>query len=95
VSGFANSEEADIGLTHVMPFLVENMRKENGGIYSKAADWQPHVVVDSNLITGQNPASAQGGGRAVLQRLAVDTAPSKERQQSTAAVADGVAHHRA
>jgi putative cofactor-binding repeat protein len=84
-----------IGLTHVVPFLVEDMLKENGGIYSKAADWQPHVVVDGNLITGQNPGSAQDGGRAVLQRLAADAAPSKEHQQSTAAVADGVAHHRA
>jgi hypothetical protein len=52
------------------------------------------VIVDGNLITGQNPASAQGGGRAVLQGLAADAAPSKEHQQSTAAVADGVAHHR-
>src|SRR6202040_271885 len=95
VTGFANSEEVAIGLTHVVPFLVEDMLKENGGIYSKAADWQPHVIVDGNLITGQNPASAQGGGRAVLQGLAADAAPSKEHQQSTAAVADGVAHHRA
>lgn len=71
------------------------MLKENGGIYSKAADWHPQVVVDGNLITGQNPASAQGGGRAVLQQLAADAAPSKERQESTAAVADGLAHHRA
>jgi putative intracellular protease/amidase len=84
VTGFANSEEAAIGLTHVVPFLVEDMLKENGGIYSKAADWQPHVIVDGNLITGQNPASAQGGGRAVLQGLAADAAPSKEHQQSTA-----------
>jgi putative intracellular protease/amidase len=76
-----------------VPFLVEDMLKENGG-NSKAADWQPHVIVDGNLITGQNPASAQGGGRAVLQGLVADPAPSKEHQQSTAAVADGVAHHR-
>src|SRR5260370_40142542 len=57
VTGFANSEEAAIGLTQVVPFLVEDMLKENGGIYSKAADWHPHVVVDGNLITGQNPAA--------------------------------------
>jgi hypothetical protein len=44
-SRFSNSEEAAVGLTHVVPFLVEDMLKENGGIYSKAADWQPHVVV--------------------------------------------------
>jgi putative cofactor-binding repeat protein len=81
VTGFANSEEAAIGLTQVVPFLVEDMLKENGGIYSKAADWQPHVVVDGNLITGQNPASAQEGGRAVLQQLVADAAPNTERAQ--------------
>ncbi|MGC2780599.1 MAG: type 1 glutamine amidotransferase domain-containing protein [Bradyrhizobium sp.] len=69
VTGFANSEEAAVGLTHVVPFLVEDMLKENGGIYSKADDWQPHVVVHGNLITGQNPASSEGGARAVLDRL--------------------------
>ena len=39
VTGFANLEEAALGLTHLVPFLVEDMLKENGGIYSKAADW--------------------------------------------------------
>jgi putative cofactor-binding repeat protein len=81
MTGFANSEEATIGLTQVVPFHVEDMLKGNGGIYSKAADWQPHVVVDGNLITGQNPASAQEGGRAVLQQLVADATPNKEREQ--------------
>ena len=58
VTGFSNSEEAAIGLTQVVPFLVEDMLKENGGLYSKAGNWEPHVVTDANLITGQNPASA-------------------------------------
>jgi putative intracellular protease/amidase len=61
VTGFANSEEAAVGLTQVVPFLVEDMLKEKGGIYSKAADWQAYVVADGNLITGQNPASAEDG----------------------------------
>jgi putative intracellular protease/amidase len=77
ITGFANSEEAAVGLAHVVPFLVEDMLKKNGGIYSKTDDWQSHVVVDGNLITGQNPASAEGGGKAVLQRLAADATREK------------------
>ena len=55
VTGFTNSEEAAVGLTDVVPFLVEDMLKKNGGRYSKGPDWQSHVVVAGNLITGQNP----------------------------------------
>ncbi|APG59906.1 type 1 glutamine amidotransferase domain-containing protein [Christiangramia salexigens] len=58
VTGFTNSEEKAVQLTDVVPFLVEDMLKENGGIYSKGADWQEYVLVDGNLITGQNPASS-------------------------------------
>jgi putative intracellular protease/amidase len=70
VTGFSNSEEAAVGGTRMVPFLVEDMLKANGGRYSKAGDWQAHVCVDGNLITGQNPASAEGTGQAVLHRLA-------------------------
>jgi len=59
VTGFTNSEEAAVQLTDVVPFLVEDMLKENGGVYSKADDWQPYSVQDGNLITGQNPASSK------------------------------------
>ncbi len=59
VTGFTNGEEAAVELTEVVPFLVEDMLKENGGIYSKAADWSPYAVEDGLLITGQNPASAE------------------------------------
>jgi putative intracellular protease/amidase len=68
-TGFSNSEEAAIGLTHVVPFRVEDMLKKNGGLYSKADNWKPHVVVDGNLTTGQNPASAEGGAKALLRQL--------------------------
>nr|WP_295432123.1 hypothetical protein [uncultured Thiodictyon sp.] len=65
-TGFTNTEEAAAGLTKVVPFLVEDMLKEHGGEFSKAADWQPHVVVDGLLITGQNPASSAEGAQALL-----------------------------
>lgn len=69
VTGFSNSEEEAAGLTGVVPFLVEDMLKENGGNYSRGDDWAPHIVVDGNLITGQNPASSEGAAKAVLQAL--------------------------
>lgn len=69
VTGFSNSEEEAVGLTGVVPFLVEDMLKEKGGNYSRGDDWSPHIVVDGNLITGQNPASSEGAAKAVLQAL--------------------------
>jgi putative intracellular protease/amidase len=69
VTGFANSEEAAAGLTNVVPFLVEDALKANGGKYSKAADWADHSVADGNLITGQNPASSESTARALLKQL--------------------------
>jgi len=59
VTGFTNGEEAAVALTDVVPFLVEDMLKDNGGIYSKAPDWNSYAVEDGVLITGQNPASAE------------------------------------
>lgn len=69
VTGFTNSEEAAAGLTDVVPLLVEDMLKANGGQYSKAADWASHVVVDGNLVTGQNPASSEAAAEALLDLL--------------------------
>ncbi len=69
VTGFTNSEEKAAGLSQVVPFLVEDMLKKIGGKYSKAADWQPHVVSDGLLITGQNPASSEPAARLLLQKL--------------------------
>ncbi|WP_372827912.1 type 1 glutamine amidotransferase domain-containing protein [Polaromonas sp.] len=70
VAGFTNTEEAAAQLTDVVPFLVEDMLRQNGGSYSKGADWQSHVVNDGNLITGQNPASSEAAARELLNQLA-------------------------
>lgn len=59
VTGFTNTEEAAVQLTSIVPFLVENMLTENGGIYSKKEDWAAYAIQDGNLITGQNPASSE------------------------------------
>ncbi|MBB4519235.1 type 1 glutamine amidotransferase domain-containing protein [Paraburkholderia fungorum] len=69
VTGFSNSEEAAVGLTDVVPFLVEDMLKKHGGSYSKGPDWQSHVVIAGNLITGQNPASSEAAAKALLAKL--------------------------
>lgn len=69
VTGFTNTEEDAVGLTKVVPFLVEDMLKQNGGVYSKGADWQSYVVTDGKLVTGQNPASSEAGAEALLKLL--------------------------
>ncbi|MEZ7834108.1 MAG: type 1 glutamine amidotransferase domain-containing protein [Burkholderiaceae bacterium] len=69
VTGFTNTEEEAAGLTAVVPFLVEDMLTQNGGVYSKAADWHPHVEIDGLLITGQNPASSEPVAKALLATL--------------------------
>ncbi|MEN5161307.1 type 1 glutamine amidotransferase domain-containing protein [Achromobacter spanius] len=69
VTGFSNAEEAAVQLTDVVPFLVEDELKKLGGLYSSGPDWQPHVVSDGLLITGQNPGSSVGVARALLERL--------------------------
>ena len=70
VTGFTNTEEDAVGLTQVVPFLVEEMLKANGGNYSKLADWAPYVVTDGLLITGQNPASSEPAAHALMALLA-------------------------
>lgn len=69
VTGFTNSEEAAVGLTNVVPFLVEDMLQKNGGSYSKAGDWQSYAVKDGYLITGQNPASSKLVAEKLLAQL--------------------------
>ena len=63
VTGFSNAEEAAVGLSQIVPFLVEDELVRLGAQYSRAEDWQPHVIADGLLITGQNPASSVGWPR--------------------------------
>jgi putative intracellular protease/amidase len=69
VTGFSNAEEEAVGLSAVVPFLLEDRLKERGGIYSKAASWAPHVQLDGKLVTGQNPASSGPAADALLALL--------------------------
>jgi putative intracellular protease/amidase len=70
VTGFTNSEEEEVQLTHVVPFLVEDRLKQLGGLFEKAPNWQSFVITDGRLITGQNPASSSAGAQALLTLLA-------------------------
>ena len=70
VTCFSNSEEAAVGLTDVVPLLVEDMLKANGGLYERGNDWAAHVAIEGNLVTGQNPASSKPAAEALLKLLA-------------------------
>ncbi|UST52548.1 type 1 glutamine amidotransferase domain-containing protein (plasmid) [Comamonadaceae bacterium OTU4NAUVB1] len=70
VTGFANTEEDGVGLTTIVPFLVEDELKAKGGVYAKGPDWGPYVIVDGLLITGQNPASSAPAAQRLLSEVA-------------------------
>ncbi|WP_312112265.1 type 1 glutamine amidotransferase domain-containing protein [Pantoea septica] len=70
VTGFANSEEEGVGLTNIVPFLVEDELIAKGGLYSKGEDWGSWVVQDGLLITGQNPGSSAATAAQLLKALA-------------------------
>lgn len=69
VTGFTNTEEEGVELTDVVPFLVEDMLKANGGNYQKGEDWASFVVTDGKLVTGQNPASSEDAAKALLNLI--------------------------
>lgn len=69
VTGFTNTEEEAVGLTSVVPFLVEDMLEANGANYRCGDDWRSFVVRDGRLVTGQNPASSEEAAQAALNTL--------------------------
>ena len=70
VAAFTNDEEAAVGLSEAVPFLLQTRLEELGAKHTSAPNFQAHVVTDGRLVTGQNPASATGVARAVLAALA-------------------------
>ncbi len=69
VTGFSDSEEEAVGLTDVVPFLVEDELKRLGGLYEKAGNWTDKTVVDGRLVTGQNPQSSASSAKALLDLI--------------------------
>ncbi len=70
-TGFSNEEETAVGLDAVVPFLLQDALAEQGAQYECGPEWQPHVVEDGLLLTGQNPASSLPLAEALLRRLGV------------------------
>jgi putative intracellular protease/amidase len=66
VTGFTDGEEEEVGLTKIVPFLVEDEMLKLGAVFSKTANWTPHVVQDGLLITGQNPHSSGPAAEALM-----------------------------
>jgi len=69
VTGFTNAEEEAVGLTAVVPFLLEDRLKQRGGLYTNAPNWTPYVQVDGKLVTGQNPESSGPAANELLKLL--------------------------
>ncbi len=69
VNGFTNEEEANVGLTDVMPFLLESAMKDAGGEFTESPPFETHVAVDGLLVTGQNPASATKAAQELVALL--------------------------
>lgn len=69
VTGFTNAEEEAVGLTDIVPFLLEDALREQGAEFSNASAFEPHVVSDGLLITGQNPPSSEPTAHALLDAL--------------------------
>lgn len=69
VTGFTNTEEEEVGLTKVVPFLVEDELKRLGGRYEKLGNWQPFAITDGRLVTGQNPPSSTTTAHALRKLL--------------------------
>ncbi|WP_224823899.1 type 1 glutamine amidotransferase domain-containing protein [Cognatishimia sp. MH4019] len=69
VTGFSNAEEEAVGLTDAVPFLLEDALKQVGGTYEKGENFEPYVVTDRMLVTGQNPASSAPTAKALLELM--------------------------
>ncbi len=69
VTGFTNGEEADVELTDIVPFLVEDELIALGANYQKGPNWGSFIVEDGTLITGQNPGSSEAVAKALVAAL--------------------------
>lgn len=69
LTAFTNDEEQAVQLDQVVPFALETRLRELGGEFSQAQTFQPHVVTDGNLVTGQNPPSSTATALAVMKLL--------------------------
>ena len=85
VTGFTNAEEVAVGLLDQIPFLLEDRLSEDGGLFSKAAPFERHVVVSERLVTGQNPASARAVGEEIRKLISKSRSAFINIEESTIA----------
>ncbi len=76
VTGFSNAEEEAVHLTHIVPFLLEDELKRLGAFYESVTPWESFIVVDGQLITGQNPASSREAALEMINMLTPSTVTS-------------------
>lgn len=69
LTGFTTTEETQAGLAGKAPWLLQDRLVELGADFQDGGPWQPHVVVDRNLITGQNPMSSEPLAAEMLKKL--------------------------
>lgn len=69
MTGFTNAEEQALQLDKLVPFLLESRLRELGAEFVTGATFSDHLVVDGNLITGQNPQSSASTAKAVIDAL--------------------------
>lgn len=69
VTAFSNNEEKSTGLAFVVPLLIEDSLISAGALYSKGEDYSSYVMTDGNIISGQNPASAEAVAKETLALL--------------------------
>ena len=69
VAAFTDDEERTVNLDRVVPFLLASRLRERGANHVPAPNWHANVVADGRLVTGQNPASAEGAGKEIARLL--------------------------
>src|ERR1700710_1660021 len=69
VTGFTNGEEEAVGLTKIVPFLVEDEMMKLGATFSKVKNWGVHTVADGQVFAGQNPASSGRAAKLLIETL--------------------------
>ena len=82
VTGFTNGEEEEVGLTKVVPCLVEDEMLKLGATFSKKANWGSHVVIDGLLITGQNPTSSGPAAKTLIAAVKEKAKPAATARAS-------------
>lgn len=68
-TAYALKRQRQQNLDHIRTILALDLLDAKGGLYSKGEDWLPHIEVDDNLVTGQNPASSKAAGEAIVELL--------------------------